>query len=72
MPKFDVDCQLTDSDGSTGAILATVARAIKQWGQDTGQIDEATAGVQQWRSGVFNCDSYDAVLRLAMETVNVN
>lgn len=64
MPKFDdVTVQLTGKDGNVFAVLGEVSRGLKK----AGYKDEAKAFMNE----VFGQESYDDVLRLCMETVNV-
>ena len=62
--KFpDVCVQLTGRDGNVFSIIANVTRALKKAG-------EAQAA-DQFAKDAMSCDSYDAVLRLCMQTVDV-
>lgn len=64
-PAFpDVVAQLTGSDGNVFSVIGTVAKALRRAGHPQAATDFTTTA--------FNQDSYDAVLRLAMETVDVS
>ena len=58
-----VEVQLTGEDGSTPAIVGRVSRALKR----AGFREEAEA----YRKAAFACKSYDEVLELTMNTVDV-
>ncbi|MHB8107774.1 MAG: hypothetical protein ACYDH4_10175 [Candidatus Cryosericum sp.] len=57
------ECQLTESDGNVFAIMGNVRRALKRAGQ-TKEADEFLAKARA-------CGSYDEVLRLCEEYVEV-
>jgi uncharacterized protein (DUF2236 family) len=63
MAKFDIDVQLTGTDGNAYAIMGTVVDALRDAGATREQIqdyrDQSTSG------------DYDNLLRTAMEWVNV-
>lgn len=62
-PKYsDVTVKLTGEDGNAFVIIGRVRRALKRSGYPEA-ADEFTAEAQK--------GDYDALLRLAMETVNV-
>ena len=64
MSKFpDVTVQLTGRDGNVFAIIGSVSKALKR----AGHTDAAT----EFSNRAMSCESYDAVLRLAMDTVDV-
>ena len=56
-------CQLTGTDGNVFAIIGTVQRALRE----AGQHDRATAFGER----AFGAGSYDAVLALCFEYVDV-
>ena len=58
-----VHVQLTGTDGNVFAIIGTVARALRR--------DVGAAAANAFTSAALACGSYDAVLRLAMATVDV-
>lgn len=63
-PKFpDVFVQLTGNDGNAFAIIGAVQRGLRE----AGYSDEA----KQFSTDAMNSESYDALLRLCMETVEV-
>lgn len=65
MSKFDdVHVQLSGEDGNVFAIIARVSKAMKK----AGYIDEAYV----FCKAAAEADSYDAVLRLCMQTVDVS
>jgi len=65
-PTFPhIHVRLIGEDGSTGAILARVCRALRSGGASAEEVSEFRNKV------MFECPSYDHVLRLVMETVNV-
>jgi hypothetical protein len=64
MAKFDIDVQLTGTDGNAYAIMGTVAAALREAGASKEEIDEYT---EQSMSG-----DYDNLLRTATEWVNVS
>jgi len=57
------ECQLTGEDGNVFAIIARVSRALKQDGQRERATEFADKAMKQ--------GSYDDVLRLCMEYVDV-
>jgi hypothetical protein len=57
-------CLSIGHSGNTGAIMATVADAMRARAVSKAEIRE-------FRQAVFDCGSYDAVLQLVMKTVNV-
>lgn len=63
MAKFDIDVQLTGTDGNAFAIMGTVVDALRDAGATREQITEYR---EQSMSG-----DYDNLLRTAMEWVNV-
>ena len=58
------ECQLTGEDGNAFAVIGRVSRALKQ----AGQPERA----KEWTSKAMDCDSYDALLQLAFDYVEVN
>ncbi len=64
MPKYDVKVQLTGNDGNAFAIIARVSRALKE----AGLQDEAESFAEQ----AMDSESYNALLVLCMETVDVS
>lgn len=56
-------CQLTGTDGNVFSIIASVTSCLKKAGLKE-QADEFT-------TKAFECDSYDAVLQLCFEYVEV-
>ena len=64
MPKYDhVTVQLTGEDGNAFAIMARVRAAMRRAGVSAADIEAYTA---EAKSG-----DYDNLLRVTMETVNV-
>lgn len=64
-PKFPhVEVQLTGEDGNAFAIIGRVSKALKRAGESEGAADFQTTA--------FACESYDALLQLAMRTVTVH
>lgn len=64
MAKYDVTVRLSSGvDGNVFAIIATVSRALKQAGEPK--------AAEEFTHAAMNCESYDAVLVLCMETVEV-
>jgi hypothetical protein len=64
-PKYpDVHVQLSGRDGNAFAIIAAVVRAL--------QIAGETAAANDFTSDAFSCPSYDGLLRLAAQTVDVS
>ena len=63
-PRYpSVTVTLTDEDGNALAIIGAVAPALRQ----TVGVDAAGA----WTAAAWRCESYDALLRLALAWVNV-
>ena len=61
----DVEVHLsTGHDSHTGAIMGSVSRALKHAGY-------SPAVVNEYRAAVFDCQSHDEVLQLAMRWVTV-
>lgn len=64
MAKYDIDVQLTGSDGNAFAIMGTVQKAMRRAGVPREELDlyfkEATAG------------DYDQLLSTTMKWVNVS
>ena len=58
----EIPVQLTGEDGNAFAIIGAVSKALKR----AGFRDEAEA----FKIAAFDCESYDALLVLAMETVD--
>ena len=56
-------CQLSGTDGNVFAITGKVSSALKR----AGQQDRAT----EFNTRAMNCDSYDAVLQLCFDYVEV-
>ena len=64
-PKYpDVHVQLSGEDGNANGIIGRVAKALRR---SVG--DEAAS---EFTNAATNCGSYDELLVLAMETVNVH
>jgi hypothetical protein len=63
MAKFDVDVQLTGTDGNAFAIMAKVQRALKDAGANDLQVKE-------YLDESMNGD-YDHLLQTALKWVNV-
>lgn len=65
-PKYpDITAKLTDEDGNVYAIIGMVCKALYNGG-----VDRAT--VDQFRNAAFAAGSYDGVLQLCMEWVEVS
>ncbi len=63
-PRFpDVTVKLSGHDGNTGHIMSRVSQALRSAGYND-VIDE-------FHLAVFDCESYNDVLRLIMRWVNV-
>jgi len=63
-PRFpDVRVPLSGQDSNTGAIMGRVTRALERAGH--GEYAD------EFRAAVFDCESYDAVIRLVMRWVQV-
>ena len=56
-------CQLTGEDGNVFSIIGRVSKALKRAGQE----DKA----EEFRKKAMQSESYDAVLRLCMDYVEV-
>lgn len=56
--------QLSGEDGNTGAIMARVARALKDEGVTVVEVNN-------FRREIFNADNYDHVLRIVQNWVSV-
>ena len=64
MPKYDdVTVKLVGQDGNVFVIIGKVSRALRRAGHRDGMLDYTNAAQE--------CESYEAVLRLTMDTVNV-
>ena len=63
-PRFDVDVQLTGTDGNAFAVLGRVRRAIKDAG---GNIDDVEAFTNEATDG-----DYNHLLATAMKWVRVH
>lgn len=64
-PKYpDVHVQLTGEDGNAYSIIGRVAKALRR------SVDNDAAS--EFTTAAMNCGSYDQLLVLAMETVNVH
>lgn len=61
---FKPECKLTGTDGNVFAIMGKVSKTLKQAGME----DEAN----EFSSKAMNCVSYDKVLQLAMNYVDVS
>ena len=63
----DVTVRLTapgaECDGNAFSIIGTIARRPKR--------EVGPEAADEWRTAALGCRSYDAVLRLAMDTVDV-
>lgn len=59
----DVKVRLTGTDGNVFAIIGTVSGAIRKV--------HGKKAAEEFQKKAFNCDSYDAVLLLCMNTVDV-
>lgn len=62
--KFEhVTVKLTGEDGNAFAVIARVSKALKAAGEDE--------AANEFVKAAFKSESYDELLQLAMETVNV-
>jgi hypothetical protein len=62
--KFpDVQVQLTGEDGNAFFIIGRVSRELKRAGHSD--------GAAEYRDAAMSCGSYDELLALTMETVDV-
>ncbi len=59
----EVTAKLIGEDGNVFVIIGAVSKALKKAG-----LKDAA---EQWTTDAMACESYDDVLRLAMETVDV-
>lgn len=64
MAKYDVDVQLTGQDGNAFAIIGAVSRAIRKVA--------GPEAADEWCKEAMSSESYDALLNLCCETVNVH
>lgn len=64
MPKFDIDVQLTGSDGNAFAILGKMQRALRNGGATKADIDQFLATATE--------GDYDHLLRTCMEYANIS
>jgi hypothetical protein len=65
MPKYpEITAQLSGEDGNVFAVIGRVAAALKKGGVAKEEVD-------RFREAAMSSDSYDAVLRLCMEWVEV-
>lgn len=64
MPKYDVDVQLSGTDGNAFSIMGTVSKALRKAGADR---DDIELYMMESMSG-----DYDNLLQTAMKWVNVN
>jgi hypothetical protein len=62
-PKYPITVQLTGNDGNAFAIMASVSRALKDYGVEREEVNTFT---QEAMSG-----DYDNLLRTAMRWVEV-
>jgi hypothetical protein len=63
----DIDVQLTGNDGNVFAIIGAVNKALRRSGDPA-----AVARQETFTADAMSCESYDAVIQLAMRTVNVS
>ena len=63
MAKYDVTVKLTGQDGNAFAVIGAVVGALKR----AGHAD----GAKEFGDAAFKSESYDALLQLAMQTVEV-
>lgn len=56
-------CKLSGTDGNAFSIIATVSRCLKQ----NGWLDRA----RQWNAAAVKCESYEALILLAADYVEV-
>lgn len=56
-------CTLVGIDGNAFAVIGAVKTALKKAGMAVEAVE--------WQRKAFECDSYDALLQLAMQTVEV-
>jgi hypothetical protein len=64
MSKFDVDVELTGTDGNAFAVLAKVRRGLKDAGATSDDIEEFTSAA--------TAGDYHHLLATAIEWVNVH
>ena len=65
MVKFpEVGVQLSGTDGNAFSIIGRVSKALKAAGKPE--------AAKEFSEAAMGCGSYDALLRLAMETVEVS
>lgn len=57
------DCKLTETDGNVFSVIGKVQKSLR----DAGRKDRAA----EFTERAFACGSYDAVLQLCFEYVNV-
>ncbi len=63
MPRVPVKCKLLNRDGNVFSIIGTVVRELKKAGYE----DIA----KEYQDRCFQAKSYDEVLRITMETIEV-
>lgn len=63
MSKYDVCVQLTGQDGNVFSIIGRVSKALKKAGENE--------AANEFINAAMDCEDYNAVLRLCMETVEV-
>lgn len=64
-PKFpNVEVQLIGTDGNAFGIVGRVVKALRQAGERQGAAD--------FEHEAMSCESYDELLRLTMQTVEVS
>jgi len=56
-------CKLSGTDGNVFSIIAAVSKALKRAGSGE--------RADQWRAAAMSCSSYDAVLQLCFDYVDV-
>ena len=61
--KYPITVQLTGNDGNAFAIIASVSRALKDYGVDREEVNTFTQEAM--------CGDYDTLLRTAMRWVEV-
>jgi hypothetical protein len=65
MPKYpDVEVQLSGEDGNVFLVIGRVERALKREG--------LYAAAREFNAAAHNAQSYDEVIQLAMDTVDVS
>lgn len=63
MPKYAVTVRLTGTDGNAFAIIAAVGKALRK--------EVGKEAQQEWQEAAFKAGSYEGLLALAFEFVEI-